>query len=84
MRKADLNLLLAAIIEGPLPTWRKLEEIWKAMGQLTPEPHSGNIKPVIENYNKHLIKRVGREPKTRFTPQEKNTSRAIMRKLGLI
>lgn len=61
---------------------REVEAILELVGKLTPE-HDGNIKEHVPNYNKHLIKRVGRNKKT-FTEEELADPNAILRMLGMI
>jgi hypothetical protein len=79
MTRAQLKLEVYHLVRD----WPKVEKIFELFGKLTPEPNSGNIRDEIPNYNKHLIKKVGRQ-KINFTVEQQNATRAMLRKMGLI
>ena len=83
MTKTEIFEALCVLVEDQgLSTQRKVCQIFAVMGKMSPEPGSGNIKEMVIDYNKHLIKRP--KPKFKPTPQQSMKAREVMRKLGLI
>jgi len=63
----------------------QVEQIFTVMGKLSPE-RDGNIRKEVPNYNKHLVRKVRKpgQPKVKFTPEQRNNARALLRKMGMI
>jgi len=84
MTKGDVIAGMCVIIDDPdLTTAHKVAHIFTLMGKLSPDPGSGNLKREVPNYNKHLVKKVGR-PKVVATPEQRAKAREILRQMGML
>ena len=84
MRKVDVVAGMRVIIDDPdLTTTHKIDNIFRLIGKLSPEPGSGNLKREVPNYNKHLVKKVGRR-RIETTPEQRAIARRILREMGMI
>jgi hypothetical protein len=83
MTRTEIFEALCVLVEDrELSTQRKVCQIFSLMGKMSPEPGSGNIKDMVIDYNKHLIKR--KKPKFQPTARQSLIAKEVMRKLGLI
>jgi len=78
MRRKELEDELLLLV-GDM---RKVERIFTLFSKLSPEPNSGNIKNVVVNYNKHLIKKAPK--KVVGTIEQRAKAKEILRRMGMI
>jgi len=92
MRKAELaeqlHALLQDVVQRSGGEWKRsygrdVEQIFVLFGKLSPEPNSGNLRTVVPDYNKHLVKKVGK-PTIKVAPEHAAKAREILRRMGML